>query len=492
MSVSPSAARRPVPTCAFIGLVGAALLTLPDIALAQAGSSSITFHKDVAPILREKCQSCHAPGEMAPMPLLTYQHVRPWARSIRLKVASRQMPPWFVDRSIGIQKYKNDPSLTDEQVATIVKWVDAGTPEGNAEAGAATDGARVARAKEAQGWAIGKPDLIVTKSKRFSMYAQGSDWWEQDTGDTGLTEDRWVKAVELKPDNRRIVHHFCSSAAVVPGSATPGAGVGDVGPADRYAHEEREAALEEVKLAGEGSGGAAAASAPPANAGIGGGGFGCYLPGNGAKFYDDGTGVLLKAGSKLQFSMHYSASGEEATDQSSIGLVFYPKGVTPKHVAKSAFFQKFPAFELDIPPNTKTTYDAYMLMPRPALLTSFTPHMHMRGSALVLEAILPTGRVMTISAVKDYNFGWQLEYLYADDEAPLLPANTMLHAIVTHDNTSNNRFNPDPNRWVGYGQASVEEMAGTFVSWIELSPDEYRQRASERRAAQKQKATQQQ
>jgi hypothetical protein len=190
--------------------------------------------------------------------------------------------------------------------------------------------------------------------------------------------------------------------------------------------------------------------------------------------------------------MHYSASGEAGTDQSSIGIVFYPKGETPRRVVNGGFFQKFPAFELDIPPNSKATFDAYMMLPRPSLLTSFQPHMHMRGNALVLEAILPTGRVITVSAVKDYNFGWQLEYVYADDEAPLLPAGTMLHAIVTMDNTANNRFNPDPNRWVGYGQASSEEMAGTFVTWVELSPDEYRQRSSERRAAQRLKATQQQ
>ena len=371
-----------------------------------------------------------------------------------------------------------------------MQWVDAGTPEGVA----AMAPVQTAKTKDAEGWAIGTPDLIVKKSKVFSLYAQGSDWWEQDTGDTGLTEDRWVKAVELRPDNRKIVHHFCSGPAIVPGGGGGGAAAPGVGsaPADRYAQEEQEAAIAERKLAGEGVAGASAASAPAPTAGISGGGFGCYLPGNGAKFYAEGSGLLLKAGSKLSFGMHYSASGEAGPDQSSIGIVFYPKGVTPTRVVNGGFFQKFPAFELDIPANSRATFDAYMQLPRPSLLTSFQPHMHMRGNALVLEAILPTGRVITVSAVKDYNFGWQLEYVYADDEAPLLPAGTMLHAIVTMDNTSNNKFNPDPNRWVGYGQASSEEMAGTFVTWVELSPDEYLQRTSERRAAQRLKATQQQ
>jgi hypothetical protein len=137
------------------------------------------------------------------------------------------------------------------------------------------------------------------------------------------------------------------------------------------------------------------------------------------------------------------------------------------------------------------TNDAYMQLVKPTRLLSFQPHMHMRGSALVLEAILPTGRVLTISGVTNYNFGWQLEYVYDDEAIPLLPAGTMLHAIVVHDNTAENRFNPDPNRWVGYGQASTEEMAGSFVTYIELTDEEYRKLASERRAKQRTSVTQQ-
>jgi hypothetical protein len=463
----------------------------PGVAFAANQTAApLTFTRDVAPILRQKCQSCHAPGEMAPMPLITFQQVRPWARSIRNKVTKREMPPWFIDRSIGIQNYNNDPSLTDSQIETIAKWVDAGALEGNP-----ADLPPAVQSAKAEGWAIGTPDLVVKKSKVFKMYAHGSDWWDQDTGDTGLTEDRWVKAVELRPGNRKIVHHFCSGAVSGDGAAAAaaggGAGVGPVGPAERYAQEEREALQQEIKLAGEGSAGATAGTAP-ANAGISAGGFGCYLPGNGAKFYDEDAAILLKAGSKLSFGMHYSASGEEATDQSEIGIVFFPKGVTPKHVVKGGFFQKFPAFELDIPPNTRKTFDAYMQLPKPSLLTSFQPHMHMRGNALVLEAILPSGRVITVSAVKNYNFSWQMQYTYADDEAPLLPAGTMLHAIVTMDNTKNNPFNPDSNRWVGYGQASREEMAGSFVTYTELSQEDFLARSSERRAKMRAKSTQQQ
>jgi hypothetical protein len=442
----------------------------------------VTFTKDVAPILQEKCQGCHRAGDMAPMSLVTYQETRPWARAIKQKVSKREMPPWFIDRTVGIQKYKNDDSLTDAQIATIVTWVDTGAPEGNR---ADMPPAKVFASN--QGWDIGTPDLILRKPKPFNMYAQGSDWWLQETVETGLTEDRWVKAVQLKPGNRKIVHHFC--AGPVPSRSAGAANVGPVGPPDRYAAEEREAASEERKLAGEGVVGAAAGQA--VSGGIGGGSLGCYLPGRGGVFFSEDTGVLLKAGSKVSIGFHYSASGEEASDDSSIGVVFYPKGVTPTHAVKGGFFQKFPAFELDIPANARVTNDAYMRLVKPTRLLSFQPHMHMRGAALVLEAILPSGRVLTISGVTNYNFGWQLEYVYDEDLTPLLPAGTMLHAIVVHDNTAENRFNPDPNRWVGYGQASTEEMAGSFVTYIEITDEEYRKLASERRAKQRMSATQQ-
>jgi hypothetical protein len=190
--------------------------------------------------------------------------------------------------------------------------------------------------------------------------------------------------------------------------------------------------------------------------------------------------------------MHYSASGEESTDQSMVALKLYPKGVTPKYEVKSTFFQKFPAFELDIPPNSRVEHDAYFPLTRPTRLVSFTPHMHMRGIGLVLEAILPTGRVQTLAAVDNYDFNWQIEYIFDDDAAPLLPAGTMLHAITIHDNTSANPRNPDPNRWVGYGQASIEEMAGTFISWMYLDDTEYRRQVTERAARQRDRQTQQQ
>jgi hypothetical protein len=455
----------------FPVLLAAAAIAAPSSASAQTAAP--TFTKDVAPILQEKCLGCHRPGEMAPMPLRTYQEVRPWARSIRNKVSKREMPPWFIDKRIGIQKYKNDGSLTDAEIDTIVRWIDAGAREG-----AAADLPKAKTFASGTGWEIGTPDLIVTQKEPFKMYPAGSDWWSTFSVETGLTEDRWIKAVQLKPGNKKIVHHFC--AGVVPPSAPAAAAANPVGAADQYSEEELLAAEKDRQLAGE------------SNVGNGAPSFGCYLPGRAAVFFGDDTGILAKAGSRVTFSMHYSASGEEGIDQSSVGFVFYSKDVTPRKQIMGAYFQKFPAFELDIPPNSRVEHDAYFPLQKPTRLLSFTPHMHMRGIALVLEAILPSGRVQTLAAVDNYNFGWQLEYLFDDATAPLLPAGTMLHAITVHDNTSANPRNPDPSRWVGYGQASIEEMAGTFISWIYLEPDEYRRQAAERTASERAHRSQQQ
>jgi mono/diheme cytochrome c family protein len=452
------------------------LLAAAAVAVARPAGAQVaapTFTKDVAPIFKEKCQGCHSPGEMAPMALRTYQEVRPWARSIRNKVSKREMPPWFIDKRIGIQKYKNDGSLTDAEIDTIVRWVD-----GGARDGAAADLPKPRTITSNAGWEIGTPDLVVTQKEPFKMYPAGSDWWSTFTVETGLTEDRWIKAVQLKPGNKKIVHHFC--AGVVPPSVPSAAATNPVAAADQYSEEELAAAENERQLAGE------------SNVGNGAPSFGCYLPGRAAVVFGEDTGILAKAGSRVSFAMHYSASGEEGVDQSSVGFVFYAKSVTPKNQVMGAYFQKFPAFELDIPPNSRVEHDAYFPLQKPTRLLSFTPHMHMRGIALVLEAILPSGRVQTLAAVDNYNFNWQLEYIFDDATAPLLPAGTMLHAITVHDNTSANPRNPDPSRWVGYGQASIEEMAGSFVSWVYLDPAEYRRQAAERTTSERARRSQQQ
>jgi len=192
------------------------------------------------------------------MSLRTYQEVRPWVRSIRNKLSRREMPPWFIDRTIGVQQFKNDASLTEAEIATIVQWVDAGAREGNpAELPAPKTFA------DSKGWGIGTPDLIVTQEEPFKMYAAGSDWWDTFSVESKLTEDRWIKAVQLKPENRKIVHHFYAGVVPPSGQAGP-SGAGVVGPQDQYAEELLRAAENERQLAGR----ATSATVPPRSAAI--------------------------------------------------------------------------------------------------------------------------------------------------------------------------------------------------------------------------------
>src|SRR5947207_8330418 len=160
-----------------------------------------TFNKDILPIFQKKCQSCHHEGTVAPMPLMTYKDARPWARAIKERVLKREMPPWHLDKTVGIRRYKNDISLSDAEISTIVKWVDAGAPEGDA-----TDMPKQLAFASEDEWFTGKPDLLVTTND-FGMYPAGPDWWIDQYAEMTLTDNRWIKSMEIKPSNRRIVHH---------------------------------------------------------------------------------------------------------------------------------------------------------------------------------------------------------------------------------------------------------------------------------------------
>jgi hypothetical protein len=423
-----------------MGFMRTALLvfgcTLVVTLSAHAAEPNVTFTKDVAPIFQQKCERCHRTGGMAPMPLSTFEQARPWARSIKAKVQSRDMPPWHVDRRVGIRKFKNDMSLTDAQIATIVAWADAGAPKGSA-----ADMPPPLTFPPPDAWSIGKPDLVVSIDKENTVPADGYDRFAYHIVATTLTEDRWVKAYQIRPGHAAVVHHAC--VAVRPSADAP------PGP-------------------------------PLLSAEEGGGWFGCYDPGfEEVNLGEDGAGQLLKKGTELLFELHYHPSGTEVRDRTSIGFVFYPRNEVPKHSAVSLYFES-PAADVDIPANTKTTVEAWRVLRRNARITSYTPHMHMRGSGQVLEAILPNSRVITLSAVDRYNFLWQTVYTYADDVAPLLPAGTVLHLKSIIDNTAANPRNPDPQNWVGYGQSSQEEMPSTFVGVIFMDDDEFKRQVDER------------
>jgi hypothetical protein len=423
------------------GLIAAGVTVLTvsgGNAWAQARQAP-TFTKDVAPILQRSCQNCHRPGSIGPMALLTYEDARPWARSIRSRVSLRTMPPWHVDREAGtLHKFKDDPSLSESEVATIVAWVDGGTPRGNPG-----DMPAPKVFDDSGRWHIGKPDLIVTMPVEATIAPAGPDWWANYLANSGLTEDRYIKAVEAKPGQgaaARVVHHEVASLVFPDGSG-------------------------------------------------GGGTLVEYAVGKNGDVFPDGAGKLMKAGAQVRFNMHYHSVGEEITDRSQVGFVFYPKGYVPKHVINTVLAPN--ADDLDIPAGADNVRsDAYYKMDRPARLVGFMPHMHNRGKRQCLEAIYPSMVVEQLNCV-NYDFNWQIVYNYADDVAPLLPAGTIMHVISWHDNSAGNKNNPDPRNWVGFGNRTTDDMARHWLTYYYMSDEEYKAEVAERNR-QKTNATQNQ
>ena len=399
---------------------------------AVSNQQAPTFAKDIAPIFQAKCQTCHHQGTSAPMSLVTYEEARPWARSIQQRVANRDMPPWHLDKTVGIRHYKNDRSLSDDQIATIVRWVDAGAPQGNP----ADMPTPLTFAPDAN-WFIGEPDLKVTTPNDFVMYARGPDWWIDQFADVTLDEDRWIKAMEIKPSNPKIVHHVVIYV-IEPDApeGTPETGV--------QLHE--------------------------------------YAVGKYGDIFGDNTGRLLKKGTKLRYDMHYFAIGSEQHNKTTMAFKFYPKGVVPKYQVRSQALRNIPNDELEVPPNTVVRTDGYFRLPRNARIDAFQPHMHMRGRGMTLEAINPVNNTTEIlSSVDHFDFNWHINYVYADEDAPLLPAGTVLHMIGIHDNTSANRRNPDPNMWVGFGERSVDDMLQVWVNIVYLDDVDFQRLVEERK-----------
>jgi hypothetical protein len=364
------------------------------------------------------------------MSLMTYNDTRPWARSIKDRVLRREMPPWHLDKTVGIREYKNDISLSDGQIATIAKWVDAGAPQGDP-----ADLPKPLEFANENTWFIGQPDLTVTTDE-FKMYPKGSDWWIDQYGEVTVPEDRWIKAMEIKPSNRRIVHHAVVYAIEPDAPAgTPESGV----------------QLTE------------------------------YAVGKYGDTFADNTSRLLKKGTRLRFDMHYNAAGSEQTNRTTIAFKFYPEGFAPTYQVRSYAVRNLPNDELEIPPNSIVRTDGYFRLLRNARIDSFQPHMHMRGKGMTLEAINLDNTVTILSSVDHFDFNWHVNYVYTDDVAPLLPAGTVLHMIGIHDNTAANRRNPDPNMWVGFGERSVDDMVQVWMDIVYLDDAEFKRLVEERK-----------
>jgi len=437
----------------------AVVLAMAAPALAADSAKPVTFSKDVAPILQKRCQECHQPGSIAPMSLMTYQETRPWAKSIKERVSTHQMPPWHIDRSVGVQKFKNDMSLTDEQVDTIVKWVDGGALQGDPK-----DLPPAIPVTADNGWkgqrdGFGAPDLVV-KSPEYTMPAQHQDVWFRPTTEIPLTEPRWVKMVEIRPTSlqgRKIIHH--SIAYLVLNNDPDAVSQGTAnGPSGRGAGIDPDLVNRRPQLME-------------------------WAIGKGYDLYRPGTGKLLVPGESISWDQHIHAVGEEVTAGSELAIWFYPKGQEPK---KRSYLIGFTGIDrtkmLDIPPNSMAMTEGFTVLKENTLIENFQPHFHLRGKSMQVEAILPDGSSQIVSYVGNFNFNWMTNYIYADDVAPVFPKGTVIHVTAWYDNTKANKNNPDPDQWVGYGDRTVDEMAHAWMNVTYLNDDEYKALLAERKA----------
>ncbi len=433
-------------------LCACAAVALGPASVSAAAEDEVpTFTKDVAPIFQAKCEACHRPDSIAPMSLVSYQASRPWARSIKERVTTRQMPPWHLDRTVGIQDFKNDRSLTDEQIDTIARWVDGGAPRGNPEDMPAAihwpDEAKWNFAEQFNG----PPDLIV-ESTPYTMAAEATDAWWKPRGETGLTTERWARAIEMRPGTvagRKITHHAIA----------------------RLVQEETDPALAAANRANAANGVDRSRTA---------GTFMEWAVGKQGEIMRPGTGKLMLPESEIQWDIHYSSGGEEITDTVQLGVYLYPEDQAPEH---RQVLHLMGTGGVDIPPNTVAATQGFFPLQRAARIESFQPHMHLRGKAMSIEAVRPNGRRQVLSHVGDFNFNWHNSYVFTDEAAPLLPKGTLIKVTAWHDNTAANRSNPDPNVWVGYGDRTVDEMAHAWVNVTYFEEDEYESELAKREAA---------
>ena len=434
------------------GLSIIALLAFSGETYAGGGNSNkpLTFSKDIAPIFQAKCEECHHPGTPAPISLITYQDTRPWLAVIRDRVQKRQMPPWHLDKTVGIQKFANDRSLSDEQIEEIVRWIDSGAPQGDPK-----DLPPAKKWPSHSEWQLakqfGEPDLVI-KSDDYTVAAEGQDVWWRPFSQIPLTEPRWVRAVEMRPGTiagAKVTHHALAQLEQV----EPGTNPTPTPTLDNPGGFVTPGLLMEWAI---------------------GKNFDIYRP---------NTGKLLLPGSKIRWEVHYHSVGETIRDHVELAVYLYPKDVTPKYRTRLFAFQSScgPAC-LDIPPNSIAQTQGFTVLKQPARIENFQPHMHLRGKAMLMEAILPDGTTRALSYVDHFNFNWMNNYIYAEDAAPVLPKGTVLRFTAWYDNTANNPSNPDPNQWVGWGDRTIDEMGHAWVNVTYISDEDYQAWAAAQKA----------
>src|SRR5262245_10700534 len=441
------------------GLVvgAAALFAQPMVtALSNTGPAQVTYTKDIAPILQRSCENCHRADGVAPMALSTYEEVRPYARAIKQRTGigphAGVMPPWYMEKNIGIQSFKNDPSLSDEEVAKIAKWADNGAPRGNP-----ADMPQPRTWEEGNTWTIGEPDLIV-KLPSITVKANMPDWWgEIPRAQIDLKEDRYVTAVEVREFNdvekagngratvggRYVFHHLIYSTRSTP---------------DRT---DRNGDTDGVRD-------------PNAT------GWPVHEVGRNADVFGPEAARLLRANSYVvSDSAHLHSNGRDTTSHLEIGFKFAPKGFQPKYKAAGLGLGRGQDIDIDaMEPNGQL--HSYAVLKQNTKILSYEPHLHAPGTRMCLEAIWGSN-IETLNCV-GYDHNWVRGYYYTDDTAPLLPKGTIVHMIGFVDNSPANKNVPDPRNWTGSGNRSVTNMFLELGSNLGMTDAQFQEEMMKRRA----------
>lgn len=428
---------------------------MPDAAPANGP----TFTKDIAPILQRSCQNCHRPNGAAPMSLMTYEETRPWARSIKLRTGigpkAGVMPPWYVERNVGIQHYKNDPSLSPAEIGKVAAWVDAGAPRGNP-----SDMPSARTFADDTVWSIGKPDLVVS-TEEILVKGNAPDWWGEIANvATGLSEDRYVAAVEIKEMND------------VPSDGGGRATVGGRYVFHHMIYRTESPELEEPADPATPGSAATATSWP------------VHEVGRNADLFDPDAAPLLRKGSYIvSDSVHLHSNGRDTKARLEIGFKLHPKGYTPKY--KRAFVSLGNGLDIDIKPmEANQQLHAYAVLQQHTKIVTFEPHLHAPGARMCLEAIWGIN-IQTLTCT-GYDHNWVRGYAYDEDHAPLLPKGTILHIIGYMDNSPNNKNVPDPRNWQGSGNRSVANMFIDLGMRVQLTDEQFEEEMNKRRARMRQ------
>jgi hypothetical protein len=413
-------------------------LCLCSAVLASAATAppQVTFFKDVLPVLQKDCQTCHRPGEAAPMSFLTYDSTRPWAKAIKTAVLTKKMPPWYADPHYG--KFSNDRSLSQAEIDTLVSWADNGAQAGNPKEAPKL-------VEWVEGWRIGKPDMVISMPVAFNVPASGTIDYQYIVIPTGFTEDKYIQLSEARPGNPQVVHHIIAFIRE-PGNPW----MRDAQPGVPFVPRERQRQAQAQAQAQPGG------LTKQQQQQVDGGGFGDFLagyaPGTLPQMMKPGQAKLVKAGSDLVLQMHYTANGKAATDISKIGIVFSTSKPTERVLTLAAANGGFA-----IPPgDSNYQVDSKITLQDDSTLLNLLPHMHFRGKSFEYRVTYPTGEKETLLSVPHYDFNWQLTYELSQPK--VLPKGTVIECTAHFDNSPNNPYNPDPTKEVHFGEQTWEEM----------------------------------